>query len=76
VTDEHFAQIRKYYSEDAAAEIVAVISLLGWLNRWNITLATRLESEATAFAQKHLAPHGWTPGVHADTMPVSGGSRG
>jgi alkylhydroperoxidase family enzyme len=76
VTDEHFAQIRKYYSEDAAAEIVAVISLLGWLNRWNITLATRLESEAAAFAQKHLAPHGWTPGVHADTMPVSGASRG
>jgi alkylhydroperoxidase family enzyme len=76
VTDAHFVEIRKYYSEDAAAEIVAVISLLGWLNRWNITLATRLESEAAAFAQKHLAPHGWTPGVHADTIPVSGGSHG
>jgi len=73
VTDAHFSDIRKYYSEDAAAEIVAVLSLLGWLNRWNITLATRLESEAAAFAQKHLAPYGWTPGVHADTIPASPG---
>jgi uncharacterized peroxidase-related enzyme len=68
VTDAHFVGLKKYYSEDAAAEIVAVISLLGWLNRWNITLATRIEDEALAFARKHLAPSGWTPGVHADTI--------
>lgn len=65
VTDAHFAELGKYYGEDAAAEVVAVIALLGWLNRWNITLATRLEDSAAAFAQKHLAPSGWTPGVHA-----------
>lgn len=69
VTDEHFAELKKHYSEDAATEIVAVISLLGWLNRWNVTLATRIESEALAFAEQHLAPSGWTPGVHADTIP-------
>jgi uncharacterized peroxidase-related enzyme len=68
VTDAHFVDLKKHYSEDAAAEIVAVISLLGWLNRWNITLATRIEDEALAFARKHLAPSGWTPGVHADTI--------
>lgn len=66
VTDAHFAELGKYYGEDAAAEVVAVISLLGWLNRWNITLATRIEAEALAFAEKHLAPSGWTPGAHAD----------
>ncbi len=75
VTDAHFAEIRKYYSEDAAAEIVAVISLLGWLNRWNITLATPIEKEAAAFAGKHLAASGWTPGVHADTIPTSPGGN-
>jgi hypothetical protein len=47
---------------------LAVIALLGWLNRWNVTLATRLEEEALAFAEKHLAPSGWTPGVHAHTI--------
>jgi len=73
VTDAHFAETRKYYSEDAAAEIVAVISLLGWLNRWNITLATRIEPEAAAFAEKHLARSGWTPGEHAATIPASPG---
>jgi alkylhydroperoxidase family enzyme len=73
VTDEHFAELKKYYSEDAVTEIVAVISLLGWLNRWNITLATRIETAALAFAERHLAPSGWTPGMHADTIPVSRG---
>jgi len=65
VTDAHFAELKKHYSEDAITEIVAVISLLGWLSRWNVTLATRLEAEALAFAQQHLAPSGWTPGEHA-----------
>lgn len=63
VTDAHFDELKKYYSEDAIVEIVAVISLLGWLNRWCQTLAPRLEDSAAAFAQKHLAPSGWTPGI-------------
>jgi alkylhydroperoxidase family enzyme len=66
VTDAHFAELRKYYGEDAITEIVAVLSLLGWLNRWNITLATRIEDEALAFAREHLAPSGWAPGAHAE----------
>jgi len=68
VTDAHFAELKQYWSEDAAAEIVAVLSLLGWLNRWNITLATPLEPEALAFASAHLAPSGWTPGAHAGSI--------
>ena len=64
VTDAHFAELRKYYSEDGITELVAVISLLGWLNRWNITLATRIEDEALAFGNQHLAASGWSPGVH------------
>ena len=51
VTDAHFDELKKYYSEDAIIEIVAVISLLGWLNRWNQTLATELEPGALAFAR-------------------------
>jgi len=62
VTDEHFVELKKHYSEDAIAEIVAVIALLGWLNRWVQTVATPLEASALAFANKHLAPSGWTPG--------------
>jgi uncharacterized peroxidase-related enzyme len=65
VTDGHFSELKKHFGEDAIIEIVSVIALLGWLNRWNITLATRLEDSAADFAQKHLASSGWTPGVHA-----------
>ena len=62
VTDAHFVELKKHYSEDAITEIVAVIALLGWLNRWIQTVATPLEASALAFANKHLAPSGWTPG--------------
>ena len=66
VTDAHFAELRKHYTEDGVIEIVSVIALLGWLNRWNMTLATPLESEAAAFACRHLAPSGWAPGAHGE----------
>jgi uncharacterized peroxidase-related enzyme len=65
VTDSHFDELKKHYSEDVIVEIVAVLALLGWLNRWCMTLAPELEPDAAAFAEKHLAPSGWTPGVHA-----------
>jgi uncharacterized peroxidase-related enzyme len=65
VSDRHFDELRKHYSEDAIVEIVAVIALLGWLNRWCTTLAPELEPDAAAFAEEYLAPSGWTPGIHA-----------
>jgi len=66
VTDAHFTELRNHYGENAIIEIVSVIALLGWLNRWNVTLATPLEAEAAAFASRHLARSGWTPGVHGE----------
>jgi len=63
VTDAHFVELRKHYSEDAVIEIVSVIALLGWLNRWNMTLATPLENEAAEFARRHLVPARRAPGV-------------
>src|SRR6185503_17152196 len=60
VTDEHFVALKKHYSEDAIVEIVSVLALLGWLNRWCVTFATEIEEGAAAFAEQHLAPSGWT----------------
>lgn len=65
VVDAHFVELRKYFSDDAITEIVAVIALLGWLNRWCMTAAVEIEPRALAFGQKHLAHSGWTAGVHA-----------
>lgn len=59
VTDEHFLELRKHFSEDAIIEIVAVIALFGWQNRWNDALATELEQHPLEFAsgpQNHRPP--------------------
>jgi alkylhydroperoxidase family enzyme len=66
VGEVHFRELKRHYSEDAIIEIVAALALIGWLNRWSAALAPALEPDALAFAQAHLTPSGWTPGVHAD----------
>lgn len=63
-SDALFDRLRQHWREEQILEIVGVISLFGFLNRWNDTLATSLEAHPTATAQRHLAPHGWTPGKH------------
>ena len=65
-TDEQFDALREHYSEDEIVEIVAVIALFGFLNRWNDTLATSLEDSPLAFAEAHLAPKGWVGDKHKD----------
>jgi len=37
---EHFEELRKHYSDEQIIEIVAVIAIGGFLNRWNDTIAT------------------------------------
>ena len=64
-TDEHFAELHRHYSESEIVEIVSVISIFGFLNRFNDTLANDLEDDAIAFAADHLAPAGWQIGNHA-----------
>ena len=58
-SDEHFAELRKHFKQTQIAEIVGIIALFGFLNRWNDTLQTPLETEPLAFATKHLAGGGW-----------------
>ncbi|MEO0982528.1 MAG: carboxymuconolactone decarboxylase family protein [Pseudomonadota bacterium] len=64
-TDAHFDTLKTHFSAAQVAEIVAVIALFGFLNRWNDTLATPLEDNPLAFAEAHLAQGGWTVGAHA-----------
>jgi uncharacterized peroxidase-related enzyme len=65
VTDAHFDELKRHYSEEQIAEIVGVIALFGWLNRWNDTMATTLESSPLRWASEHLAADVWEPGKHA-----------
>lgn len=65
VETTHFHDLRVHYTEDDIVELVAVVSLFGWLNRWNDTLASDLEGPPLAFAEQHLSLRGWNPGKHA-----------
>jgi len=64
-TDAMFAELRKHWSEEQIVEIVGVIAMFGFLNRWNDTLATPLEDEPIEVGEKYLAAHGWSVGKHA-----------
>lgn len=65
VTDADFAELKRHFNDDQATEIVGVIALYGFLNRWNDTVATELESHPLAFARASLAGTGWEAGKHA-----------
>ena len=64
VTDELFGKMKQHWSETQIVEIVGVIALFGWLNRFNDTMATPLEEEPIEVGKKFLAPHGWEVGKH------------
>ena len=65
VTAEHFNDLRKHFGDDEIVELMAVIATMGWLNRWNDTMATELEPEPMAVATESLSSRGWRPGKHA-----------
>jgi len=65
VSDDQFGQLKRHFDEREVIEIVSVICLFGFLNRWNDTLATPLESVPLDFATATLPEDAWTPGKHA-----------
>ena len=64
VTDEDFTELKKYYTDRQIVEIVGQISVFGFLNRWNDTMATELEATPIKYAKEHLADSGWGVGKH------------
>ena len=66
VTDGLFAELRRYWSETQIVEILGVVAMFGFLNRWNDSMATPLEPVPSRLASAALGKHGWTPGKHGD----------
>jgi uncharacterized peroxidase-related enzyme len=64
-TDEMFTELKKYWTEEQIVEIVGVIAVFGFLNRWNDTMATPLEEEPIEVGERLLASRGWSAGKHA-----------
>ncbi len=51
VSDEDFEVLKGYFSKPAIVEIVGVIAMFGFLNRWNSTFNTQLENTPESFYQ-------------------------
>ena len=64
VDDKIAAGLKAHWSDDEIVEILGVIALFGYLNRWNDSMATSIEPGAVESGQKHLAERGWSPGKH------------
>ena len=59
------AWVYKHFDEEQVVEIVAALSLFGFLNRWNDTMATELEELPADVAKASLGgSFGWEAGKH------------
>jgi uncharacterized peroxidase-related enzyme len=62
------AEIKKrlytYWDEGEIVEMLGVISLFGYLNRWNDSMATTMEGDAIESGHKYLTKHGFDVGKH------------
>jgi uncharacterized peroxidase-related enzyme len=68
VTPAHFEELRRHWDDGQIVEMLAVVGLFGFLNRWNDTMATELEDVPLVFAAERYGGH-WEPGKHAGPPP-------
>lgn len=64
VTQEMGDRLREHWTEGERVEIMGVIALFGYLNRWNDSMGTPIEGPAADSARQHLADKGWSEGKH------------
>ena len=57
-------ELYKYWTEGDIVEMLGVISLFGYLNRWNDSMGTTIEDGAVESAEQYLGKTGWEKGKH------------
>ena len=57
-------QLHKHWNDGEIVEMMGVISLFGYLNRWNDSMGTNIEDGAVESAEKYLGKVGWEKGKH------------
>ncbi len=58
------ARLYKHWDEGEIVEMLGVISLFGYLNRWNDSMATSIEDGAIESGNTYLGKHGYEVGKH------------
>ncbi len=64
VDDAVSDNLRKHWNDGEIVEILGVVSLFGYLNRWNDSMGTQLEEPAAESGVQWLGKNGWTRGKH------------
>jgi uncharacterized peroxidase-related enzyme len=64
VDDNISAELHKYWDDGEIVEILGVISLFGYLNRWNDSMGTTMETGAVDAGERLLTESTWTRGKH------------
>lgn len=57
-------RLHEFWDDGEVVEILGVIALFGFLNRWNDSMATTLESAAAESAEQWISGYGWERGKH------------
>ena len=58
-------RLQAHWDEGEIIEMLGVISLFGYLNRWNDSMGTFIEPGAIESGKQYLGKHGWEVGKHA-----------
>ncbi len=66
VTADIATALREQWDDGEIVEILAVVALFGFLNRWNDSMGTSLERAASDAGERHLEGSGWSPGKHKE----------
>jgi alkylhydroperoxidase family enzyme len=65
VDDALMADVREHWTDDELVELLAAVSLYGFLNRWNDSMATDLEDVPQEYAER-AASDDWDGGKHVE----------
>ena len=59
--------LHQHWDDGEIVEILGVVALFGYLNRWNDSMGTSLEGPAQADGERFLSGGGWTGGKHIES---------
>ena len=64
LVQEDYDKAQKYFSETELTEIILIVCQMGFFNRWNDSVATKLEQKPLNFSRQALPESNWQPGKH------------
>ena len=64
VDDDIQERLHQYWTDGEIVEMLGVIALFGYLNRWNDSMGTSIEEGAVESGEQYLGKHGWNRGKH------------